>query len=327
MLIDAPIAAEYWIAELITVKRELAKEYAGKNKIIVAGGSSTLFSVNAEYASEKLDMPMINYGLHAGLSLRKILQEASSIVEPGDLLILMLEPSYYECNEKLNIWNVENIIGWDHAAWEEMDYLGKTEFIFLVSPSVFSRMVVAAFQRKFFPAKVKDRIATLDKSLVLSRFKARPRPLNFEYSAYHLDNHGDMLRAEGEQIEGPGSDVSKPNHICAGTANQLINFVGAMKMKGVHIYFANTPYIASGVSMEKVKRDELNFQKEFITVGCFIDRREDLIFDRRYFFNSNLHLNTEGRAVRTDLLIDAIRNMPSGNCQHLPLHSQENSAV
>ena len=47
MLIDAPIAAEYWIAELITVKRELAKEYAGKNKIIVAGGSSTLFSVNA----------------------------------------------------------------------------------------------------------------------------------------------------------------------------------------------------------------------------------------------------------------------------------------
>jgi len=47
ILIDAPVPAEYWVGEMLIIKKELVKKHAGKNKIIIAGGSSTLFGIDA----------------------------------------------------------------------------------------------------------------------------------------------------------------------------------------------------------------------------------------------------------------------------------------
>ncbi len=308
ILIDAPIPSEYWVGEMIVIKKELVKGNAGKRKIIVAGGSSTLFGIDAEFASKQLDMPVINFGLHAGLRLEKILQEISLVVERGDLLILPLEPTYYDCHEKPSGWQVENIIGWDHETWRKMNYAEKAEFVTLVSPKTFMKMISANIQRKFSPSSIKDRLSTLDNSLVLSKFHNRANPVAFEYSAYQLDSYGDMLKAEGARFKGAGQDVSKPNHICHNVANQLVDFVKIMKRKGVSVYFANTPFVASAVAIDEVKNSEAIFQKEFMTIGCFIDKRENLVFDRKFFFNTNLHLNIEGRAIRTALFINSIRN-------------------
>ncbi len=308
MLVDAPVPAEYWVAEMITIKKELVKEYAGRRKIIIAGGSSALFGVNAEYASAQLDMPVINFGLHAGLRLEKILQEMSVVVERGDFLILSLEPPYYDCNSKLNSWQVSNIVGWDHDAWKEMNYLEKSEFVSLVSPALLGQMLVAEILKKFYPARISDRLAALDNSLVLSRFRVRTVPAIFKYSAYNLNKHGDMLRAEGSKFKGQGYDFSNPSHVCDKTANHLMGFVDSMRKRGVQVYFANTPYIASEVGLDTLRRGELSFRQEFTRIGCIIDRREDLVFDRKYFFDTHLHLNVEGRSLRTDLLIKAILN-------------------
>lgn len=306
LLIDSPVQAEYWVGEMIAIKKELTKSSAGKTKIIIAGGSSALFGIDAEYATRRLNMPVINFGLHAGLRLEKILQEVSSVVEPGDFLVLSLEPTYYDCHKKLTTWQVENIIGWDHGAWEKMSYIQKAEFVSLVSPSTFGRMIVANFQRKFFPTSIKDRLNSLDNALVLSKFRTRSPPLAFEYSAYHLDNYGDMLQTEGAYFKGSGWDVSEPKNVCSETASDLNSFVSSMKMKGVNVFFANTPYIKSKVSTENIRNSEMSFQNGFNHIGCFIDKREDLVLDRKYFFNTNLHLNAEGRAYRTDLLINSI---------------------
>ena len=319
MLIDAPVPAEYWVSEMITVKKELVKEYAGKRKIIITGGSSTLFGINAEYASQQLDMPVINFGLHAGLRLEKILQVMSAVVEPGDFLVLLLEPPYYDCNSKLNSWHVSNIIGWDHDAWKEMNYLEKSEFVSLVSPVLLSEMLVAKFLQIFYPARISDRFAALDNSLVLSKFRARTIPTIFKYSAYNFNNHGDMLRAEGSlvkvKVKGKSNNFSDPSHVCDKTANHLMGFVDSMRKGGVQVYFANTPYIASEVGLDTLRRGELSFRQEFTHIGCIIDRREDLVFDRKYFFDTHLHLNIEGRVLRTDLFIEAIhKNVLSGTC-------------
>jgi len=315
ILIDAPVPAEYWVGEMITIKKELVKKHAGKSKIIIAGGSSTLFGIDAEYASKSLDMPVLNFGLHAGLRLGRILQIVSSVVEHGDVLVLALEPPYYDCNTKLNSGHVTNIIGWDHDAWKEMNYSEKLEFVSLVSPTLLGQMLVAEILKKLHPAIISDRLTSLDRALVSSRFRARIAPLTFAYSAYNLNSHGDMQRTEGSKFKGQGYDVGSPAHVCDKTANSLISFVGRMKKKGVPVYFANIPYIASEVGLDTLRSGELNFRNEFAPIGCIIDNREDLIFDRKYFFNTDLHLNTEGRSLRTEAFIKAIRkNVLSGAC-------------
>ncbi len=308
VLIDAPVEAEYWVAEMITIKKELVKQYAGKSKIIIAGGSSTLFGIDAEYASKQLGMPVINFGLHAGLRLNKILEEVSGVIEHGDILILPLEPPYYRCNTTLNSWQVTNIVAWDHGAWGEMNVREKIEFAFLISPKLFRRMLVAKIQEPFNPAKIAKRLEALDNSLVLAKFRVRKSPVGFEYSAYNLNNHGDMLRTEGSDVEGQSSNYSKPSHVCANTASYLIDFIDSMRKRGVRVYFANTPYIASEGGIDHLKNGDLSFRNELAPVGCIIDKREELVFDRKYFFNSNLHLNAEGRLLRTELLIKSIRN-------------------
>jgi hypothetical protein len=315
MLIDAPVPAEYWVGEMLVIKKELVKRFAGKNKVIFAGGSSTLFGIDAEYASEKLGLPVINFGLHAGLGPKKILKEVSTIVESGDVLILAFEPPHYGCNEKLTAWQVNNIIGWDHNAWRNMSYLEKIDFVSSVSFATFTSMIDADFQKRYYPSEVSERLATLDRATVLSRFRSRNRPTSFGYSAYLLDDFGDMQRTEGSKYFGKVVDIRKPAHICGDTKNYLIAFVNTMKKRGVRVYFANTPYIASETNIDKLQQSELGFLGELASIGCMIDHRRDLIFDRKYFFDTSYHLNTEGRRLRTNLIIKAIHNnVLSGTC-------------
>ena len=84
-------------------------------------------------------------------------------------------------------------------------------------------------------------------------------------------------------------------------------FVESMKKKGVQVYFANVPYIASENGLDNLRKSEEIFRNALSPIGQMIDRREDLIFDRKYFLDAVLHLNEEGRALRTDLFIKAIR--------------------
>jgi len=318
ILIDAPIPAEYWVGEMLIIKKELVKKHAGKNKIIIAGGSSTLFGIDAEYASKQLGLPVINFGLHAALSQKKMLEEVSAIVDSGDILILAFEPQYYGC-KKLNAWQVNNIIGWDHNAWRDMSYLEKIDFVSSVSFVTFTNMLQADFQRKYYPFEVSQRLATLDGAAVLSRFRSPDKPISIEYPAdpYQLGDFGDIPRTVGSKYFGKVVDIGKPKHICGGTKSNLIAFVNTMKKKGVRVYFANTPYIASETNTFGVKQGESGFLDELVSVGCMIDRRQDLIFDRKYFFDTVLHLNAEGRHLRTSLIIKAIQNnVLSGTCRN-----------
>lgn len=317
ILIDAPVPAEYWVSEMLFIKKELVKKYAGKNKIIIAGGSSTMFGFDAEYASKQLGLPVINFGLHAGLSQKKILKEVSAIVDSGDILILAFEPKYYNCNEKLTVWEVNNIIGWDHDSWRDMSYLEKIDFVASVSFATFTNMLQTDFQRRYYPSEVSERLATLDQAVVLSRFRSRNIPISLSYTAfpYQLDDFGGIQRTEGSKYFGKVVDIGKPKHICGGTKSNLIAFVNTMKKKSVRVYFANTPYIASETNTYGVKQSESGFLDELASAGCMIDHRQDLIFDRKYFYDTALHLNAEGRRLRTNLIITAIQNnVLSGNC-------------
>jgi hypothetical protein len=316
ILIDAPIPAEYWVGEMLIIKKELVKKHAGKNKIIIAGGSSTLFGIDAEYASKQLGLPVINFGLHAALSQKKMLEEVSAIVDSGDILILAFEPQYYGC-KKLNAWQVNNIIGWDHNAWRGMSYLEKIDFVTSVSFTTFTGMLQADFQKRYYPSEVSERLATLDRATVLSRLRSRNIPISLTYTSfpYHLDDFGDIQRIEEAKYFGKVVDIGMPKHICGDVKSYLITFVNEMKKKGGHVYFANTPYIASETNTYGAKQSESGFLDEFASVGCMIDSRQDLIFDRKYFYDTALHLNAEGRRLRTNLIIKAIQNnVLSGIC-------------
>lgn len=62
---------------------------------ICYGGSSTTFGIDANYASEELDYPITNLGLHAGMGIEALTGFALSAATPGNLVVVMLEPSLF----------------------------------------------------------------------------------------------------------------------------------------------------------------------------------------------------------------------------------------
>ena len=307
LTIGAPIPAEYWLCQMLAIKKELLRAQAGKQKIILAGGSSTLFGVNAQDASKQLNMPVINFGLHAGLRLEEILWQLSSVVEPHDIVILLLEPPYFDTPPDMTSWQITNIIAWDREGWRAMGPMEKGKLIYSVPPLLCFQAINAEYQQPSSSDIVSQRTAALDSTLTITNFRNRPKPASFEYSAFLLDDHGDMLLNDGNCYSGSGWDYHSPNHIDRRRARCLAHFIAEMKARGVRVYFANTPYIAGENKLDVLQEAEQSFLRDLGSIGQMIDRREDLVFDRRYFFNTNLHLNTEGRTLRTDMLVRAIR--------------------
>jgi hypothetical protein len=80
-----------WTASLYTDKERIAAAITGP-RILAVGGSATLFSFDSETASRRLGMPVVNFGTHAGMGLTYILDRASRILRPGD--IVLLAPEY-----------------------------------------------------------------------------------------------------------------------------------------------------------------------------------------------------------------------------------------
>jgi hypothetical protein len=302
----APIAAEYWVREMIVVKHSIARRYQGRPKIIVASGSSSLFGVDTRQLGREVGVPAINFGLHAALPLSKILAETSLVAERGDAVILALEPHYY-CGEGVTEWQARNTIAWDHEKWNSWSTLERIEAIGALSPTAMVEIVAARLGDPKSSRSLARRVAALDDEKILSKFGAAGVPDRFGYSAYHLDNLGNMLQIGGAEFRDRARSVEAETRICSGSLATLETFVRQMEGRGVAVRFANSPFVSNGeYSKKRVGKVSQKFSDAIGQIAPVLDSREDVMFPREYFFNTDSHLNDQGRKLRTQRLVRAI---------------------
>jgi hypothetical protein len=243
-LAPAPIAAEYWIREMIVIKRDIAKHYAGQQKIIIASGSSTLFSIDAQQLGNELHIPVINYGLHAGLSLQTILGEAEAAAEPGDTILLPLEDTYYCTSMQPSSWQIRNSIAWDQTQWASWTVSERIQAIRQFNATLLPELVQARLRQAFKPQSIHDRLAAFDDTGILAKFAAGTKPTTFAYSAYNLDKLGDMQLNDGAHFQKLGGRIDMPTRICPRSMQLLESFVARLRQKQISTYFAHSPYLA-----------------------------------------------------------------------------------
>ncbi|MDB5876150.1 MAG: hypothetical protein JWQ07_5592 [Ramlibacter sp.] len=307
-LAPAPISAEYWVREMIAVKRSIAQSNSGRKKIVIAGGSSTLFGIDSRLLGEELGIVAVNYGLHAGLGLAKILGETAGAVGRGDLLLLALETPLY-CVDEPTGWQARNAIAWDPDTWNSWSLRAQIRGLSL-DPRIAGELVAARTWMQSRPDILAPRVAALDDALTRAKFAEAPPPTYFSYSAFHMDDLGNMQRAEGARYQGPASQPESRTRVCGSSMQMLSAFALQMREKGVRLYFVNPPYLAPrDVDKGKVDESDRQFAREIAPVGPVLDHRSDVIFDRNYFFNTRWHLNVEGRRLRTQRLVQALRSM------------------
>jgi hypothetical protein len=311
LLTPAPISAEYWVREMTVIKRSIAAHYRGQRKLIIAAGSNVLFGVDTVQLSRDLGIPVINYGLHAGLPLEEILSEAAAAAERNDTVILPLEREYY-CDSANTKWRARNAIAWDRDRWRTRSILQRLEAISSMGPGLLFELGLARISERWFPGSIEDRLEAFHDQEILEKFIKSPPPTTFDYSAYHLDELGNMQHIDGSQFTGQADPAEQETEVCPGSLLILRKFVQDMNQKGVAVYFANTPYVKTRTTRaEEVEKASREFAASISPLGTVLDDRNQVVFNRGFFLNTDLHLNTKGRALRTSLLEDAIKRDPA----------------
>jgi hypothetical protein len=307
-----PVTAEYWVQELLVIKRDIVKKYANERKIIIASGSSTLFSIDAKLLSEQLGLPVINFGLMGGMPLERILEETDAASSRNDIVVLPLEPDYY-CREEITgfeEWVLRNALAWDRAYWSKLSFYDRLTAIRHLGFKFPLEMLVARFDTVFRPVNIQPRLFTLNDAAVLNKF-AKPPPLADNlYSVYSMSPFGDIRNTTDSDYTGEPRRADRPIKICTQTLERLKAFTSQQKAKGVSVFFANTPYVAiDGLDSVAVNQASKQFSTALSTVAPVLDDRNTLIFNREFFLNSALHLNANGRELRTIQLLSKLRTV------------------
>lgn len=318
LFVAAPIASEYWVGQLISIKQELVKRIPSP-KIIFVGGSSTLFGIDAHMVSAELDEPAFNMGLHADMRLDQLLTIAQTIAKPGDIIILPLEHSYYDCHQNVYTdWQLRSMVSWDRAYFANLPLAQKLLAIFTGSTPLLSLEIAWTKIEQFMSPQLFYYRREAFRSPYSQYLSNRMRTPDFRYSAFNIDRFGDIQNNIGSRFPGAPIPAIDPNSICRSTADELRHFVSTMRAGGVRVLVANQPYLADGSSQiyDWVAAED-QFKKALKPTGAqLLDSRRELFFPRSYFFDTSMHLNEDGRCVRTRRLIDNLRAVGIGNARH-----------
>jgi hypothetical protein len=99
-----PTRESYWCFDLHRRKLATAAAIPGP-KLLVVGGSGTLFGIKARQIQEQCGIPTVNLGTHAALGPAYILHLAEKAAKPGDTVLLVLEYELYtQGNDNLTSW-------------------------------------------------------------------------------------------------------------------------------------------------------------------------------------------------------------------------------
>ena len=172
--LGVPTASSAWVHDLIE-RKQIAAQSIKAPKLVLLGGSGTLFGLKASVLEAELGIPVINGGLHAGLGMDCILREGKKMLRPGDAVMLFPEYELLSFGEK-------NRREW--AAITYLDYmLSRNSNHYLTLP--------LADQIEIALMTPLDRIGKGIKSQWVKENLSPASDYN-PYDVVWLDDHGDM---------------------------------------------------------------------------------------------------------------------------------------
>lgn len=278
----SPQYSEGYNASLLD-KAQRLKSIEGP-KIVLIGNSNVSFGFQSELIEEAYGMPVVNMGLHGGLDNAFHENMAKMNVQEGDIYVIC----HHTFADDGKIDDVE-------LAWITLE--NHTELWGLVNRQDITSMCVG------LPTYMKKASVIWGLGLIS---KEAAKNYNAEtdacYSRDAFNEYGDVAypREEGT-FEFKEQSLPEMNDTCINRLNELNEY---LVERGATMVVAGYP-IGKG-EYTPPKEDFVEFQAKLAErLDCpVISDYRDYFFDYKYFYNSFLHLTTEGAELRTEQLIE-----------------------
>lgn len=316
--VGARTAAEYWLYDALTVKRHLLRAMADKRKVLLVGGSSVWFGLDAGQVQQELGIDTLNLGLHAMHPLDRLVSDVRTDVKSGDIIIMQLEYDYYTIDTPHNDWYVNQVMAGDPEIFWELNWREKVEFFLSVPPlrvleGVGTRVidVSPAEHQKRIPRQPPEQVLLLMQQV----WAAHALPEG-NYTIRNIDPQGNAVIAKGT-FTSYGYPFNGQSVARVYPWNTLGEFARYCADHGVLLYIGWPPVVKGSMAFdspriqEKVRTIEEKLAEFKIPV---LGQAGDFQYDRRLFADTGYHLTHEGRALHTKHLLERLRaKMPVPN--------------
>lgn len=260
-------------------------------KLIFVSGSNSLFGVDTERIERELHIPTVNYGVAASLNLYTI-HQVRQYLKKGDIVILPLEYRFYEVSHTAFESNyVQYILGYDTSFFRAMPFNSKISFITQMT----TRELIKATYQQLYPPKPPEKDG---------------------YSSKYLNRNGDMTNNHIEEMT-PANvlsskispNVFKSAPLTTDAKQELEDFLIYCRQNGLKVYAAWPNYLwkekeFTGKDLEGIHAIEKFYHDHNVEI---LGNYTDCLYDAELFYDSEYHLNEEGKRIHTDYLIQLLK--------------------
>jgi hypothetical protein len=250
-------------------------------RIILVGGSNLAFSVDSEEIENRLGMPVINMGLHAGLGLRYMVDEIVPYVRKGDVVIIIPEYAHF----------ISKSLDGRPSELGAVIKLCRQCISGVHTPTQIGNVVVGILSES-------------EGELRVVKDSGTGKP----YSRDSFNRFGDNVAHLNMPM--PGSLGARITQLSVLTPNPAIKFLNfsqeQIKKKGARVFF-----MFPGIPEADFKAAEKDFLalQELLQTELdipILGKMQDFVFPEDFFYDTIYHMNSVGRSYRTNRMIELI---------------------
>jgi len=307
--LGVPTTAEYWLHDAQVVKDYLLKTQTENKKVLIVGGSSVWFGIDAGELEKTLGVTSINLGLHAMLPLDRLIKQVGPALRRGDTVIMPLEYEYYTFDTPYTDWYVNQIMAEDAASFWNLNGFEKVRFVIAVPPTrVLEGLLTKIFSDRLNMVRRRQSRQNPEEVVAIMRrnWKQNTMPED-AYSFQNIDSHGDAIMSRGSF--GTDSHSLKGSLAQSYPWNTLHAFAGYCVDRQVHLMIGWPPMVKGMVDFDsrRVKQNVQVIRQNLSQLGIpILGLPSEFQYDRRLFSDSAYHLTHEGRTLHTQHMLRLI---------------------
>src|SRR5262249_7819818 len=145
-----------------------------------------------------------------------------------------------------NDWQLKSALTWGRTYFDHLTLGERIKAVFDAGgPGLTADILGTKLASLLHPEAYRDRFDALaPPEIIWARYQSgKFRPDKFDYSAYNIDQFGDMLQTKGQEYADSGVPVVLPRRICPGVIEILKSFRQRMEGRGLQVLAGHTPYI------------------------------------------------------------------------------------
>lgn len=252
-------------------------------KIIIVGNSNVAFGINSKMIEDEIGMPVVNLGLHGSLGNRFHQNIAKSNINEGDIVV-MAHTNYDHLSEVSDY----------RLMWVTIEK--HTEMYKYLDPQDYKQMLY-----NLFPYVKSSTLRWISG-------KGKDVPVD-SYSRTAFNEYGDIVRRNNPRDKSTfykNGSVIIPL-ITDDIAEQINDYNKYIEDRGAKLVVAAYPIADGEYTPSKDKFD--NFEDKLREkLDCdVISHFSDYFIPVDYFYDAIYHLNDEGVTIRTNLLINDLK--------------------